>query len=62
MDATLLSVLACPQCRGKLLLQEKGLVCAPCALLYPFVDTIPVLLTEEAVALSAAEVQALVHE
>lgn len=46
----LLEILACPECKGGLLLtdQEDGLVCEACGVLYPIVDDIPVLLKEEA--------------
>ena len=54
MDSELLSILACPKCRGSLtLLQcqgvDSGLECAACAVVYPIKDDIPVLLIEEAV-------------
>ena len=46
----LLELLACPQCRSGLSLQENGTVlrCARCALGYPIRDGIPVLLVSEA--------------
>ena len=56
MDSELLSILACPKCRGPLALirthgKDSGLECAACAVLYPIKDDIPVLLIEEAVPL-----------
>ncbi len=46
----LLAVLACPKCKGDLVLEEKfsGLVCQKCALLYEIRDGIPIMLPEEA--------------
>ncbi len=46
----LLDILACPGCKGDLLLDKegKGLVCDKCKLLYEIRDGIPILLTEEA--------------
>ncbi len=46
----LLSVLACPKCKGEVRLTEKqdGLVCEACKLVYPIKDEIPVMLIDEA--------------
>lgn len=54
MDSELLSILACPKCRGPLSPLEQdsgegGLECPACAVVYPIRDRIPVLLIEEAV-------------
>jgi len=55
----LLEILVCPQCKGDLALhssypgQHEALDCAACALRYPIEDGIPVMLTEEALALPA---------
>ena len=53
----LLAVLACPKCKGDLILEEKlsGLVCQRCALLYEVRDGIPIMLPEEAKPLSQAQ-------
>ncbi len=58
MDNELLSILACPKCRGPFTLLRRddadaGLECAACAAVYPVRDDIPVLLIEEAVPLDA---------
>ena len=58
MDNELLSILACPKCRGQLSLLRRdnadaGLECAACAVVYPIRDDIPVLLVEEAASLDA---------
>jgi uncharacterized protein YbaR (Trm112 family) len=50
----LLNILACPQCKGRLRVDEEKdqLVCDACALGYPVRDDIPVMLIDEAVRLS----------
>ena len=49
-DKTLLGILTCPQCKGKLTLapEENGLVCPTCKLEYPIRDDVPVMLADEA--------------
>ncbi len=46
----LLDILACPQCRGDVVLTEKrdGLICKKCKLLYEIKDDIPIMLIDEA--------------
>jgi uncharacterized protein YbaR (Trm112 family) len=46
----LLEILACPQCKGDIHLNDKGdgLICDKCRLLYEIRDDIPVMLIEEA--------------
>ncbi len=53
----LLAVLACPKCKGDLVLEERlsGLVCQKCALLYEIRDGIPIMLPEEAKPLSEVD-------
>ena len=55
MDSKLLDILACPVCKGPLLLQRKTseLVCRLDRLGYPIRDEIPVLLEDEARRLAA---------
>ena len=50
LAADLLSILACPKCKGEIKLSgnEKTLVCESCRLVYPIREGIPILLTEEA--------------
>ncbi|MCM0756097.1 Trm112 family protein [Desulfovibrio aminophilus] len=50
----LLDILACPVCKGKLVLlpASDGLLCEACALVYPIKDEIPVMLTDEAAPLA----------
>ncbi|MCL1825356.1 MAG: Trm112 family protein [Betaproteobacteria bacterium] len=61
MDAKLLEILVCPLCKGPLdyLKENQELVCKPDRLAFPIRDGIPVMLEEEARALSAEEVDAL---
>ena len=49
----LLEILACPQCKGPVVLSENedGLVCRACGLVYPIRDGIPVMLIDEAARL-----------
>lgn len=45
----LLEILACPQCKGALQLQDdKGLLCEKCLLLYEIRDDIPIMLIDQA--------------
>lgn len=45
----LLDILACPQCKGALQLQdEKALLCEKCLLLYEIRDDIPIMLIDQA--------------
>ncbi|MBT1075989.1 Trm112 family protein [Geobacter grbiciae] len=46
----LLEILACPRCKGEVLLREDedGIVCNSCRLVYPVRDGIPVMLVDEA--------------
>ena len=47
----LLAILACPRCKGRLLLTSTGdgLGCPRCRVAYPITDDIPVMIFEEAV-------------
>ena len=46
----LLEILACPQCKGDIRLNEtqNGLICDRCKLLYRIQDDIPIMLIDEA--------------
>jgi hypothetical protein len=46
----LLEILACPQCKGDVVLTESqdALVCGACKLRYPIKDDIPIMLIDEA--------------
>lgn len=57
LSKDLLAILACPQCKGKLLHRPENpsLDCGTCRLSYPVRDNIPVLLTGEAKKLPDGE-------
>lgn len=50
INKELLDILACPKCKGDLVLTETqdGLICGACKLCYPVRDDIPVMLIDEA--------------
>ena len=50
VDAELLQILACPQCKTPVHLVKNGtaLRCATCHRVYPIKDDIPVMLVDEA--------------
>ncbi|MFY9397684.1 MAG: Trm112 family protein [Desulfomonilia bacterium] len=50
IDKKLLDILACPKCKGRLVLEEdqSGLVCNACRLRYRIEDGIPIMLIDEA--------------
>jgi uncharacterized protein YbaR (Trm112 family) len=53
IDRKLLEILACPKCKGDLILKkdEDGLICKTCELIYPIKDDIPIMLIDEAIKL-----------
>ncbi|MCU0976857.1 MAG: Trm112 family protein [Steroidobacteraceae bacterium] len=57
MDTKLLDILACPVCKGPLVLvrDSRELVCRADRLAYPIRDGIPVMLEEEARRLSSED-------
>jgi uncharacterized protein YbaR (Trm112 family) len=57
MDAKLLTILACPVCKGELLFKrdQQELWCKADGMAFPVRDDIPVMLTEEARTLSSDE-------
>ncbi len=61
VDKKLLDILACPLCKGPLVLRkaEQELVCKGDRLAFPIRDDIPVMLEEEARELSLDEVEVL---
>ncbi|MEW6109022.1 MAG: Trm112 family protein [Nitrospirota bacterium] len=54
INKELLDILACPKCKGDVVLAEKedGLICKKCKLVYPVKEGIPIMLVEEAVSVS----------
>ncbi len=61
MDRRLLDILVCPICKGPLryLREQQELVCKVDHLAYPIRDGIPVMLEDEARALSDEEAESL---
>ena len=57
MDKKLLSILACPICKGELIYEKEKneLICRADALAFPIRDDIPVMLESEARTLSTDE-------
>lgn len=57
MDKKLLSILACPLCKGDLKYdrEQKELICRPDGLAFPIRDGVPVMLESEARTLSTDE-------
>tara|TARA_B100000795_G_scaffold12089_1_gene8323 strand:+ start:55 stop:234 length:180 start_codon:yes stop_codon:yes gene_type:complete len=57
MDKTLLTILACPSCKGSLIYRkvEQELTCPICRVAYPIHDDIPVMLIDEARVLATDE-------
>ena len=55
MDKTLLSLLVCPLCKGKLVLKQQELWCLFDRVAYPIRDDIHVMLTQEARQISLEE-------
>jgi uncharacterized protein len=49
LNKKLLEILACPQCHGKVRLDENlnGLICDQCKLLYDIKNDIPIMLLDE---------------
>jgi uncharacterized protein YbaR (Trm112 family) len=59
IDAEFLALLACPACKGELILRsEDRLYCASCRRSYPVRDDIPVLLLDEATVEDEKDVRA----
>ena len=53
----LLEILACPKCKGPVVLtpEQNGLICKSCQLLYEIRDDIPVMLIDEAKKINKVE-------
>ena len=48
IDEALLTVLACPACKGGVRPEDKKIVCGKCGKRYPIRNGIPVMLVDEA--------------
>lgn len=55
INQELLDILACPQCKGEIHLNDTqdGLICEACRLVYEIRDDIPIMLIEEAKPLNS---------
>lgn len=55
LSKDILDILVCPQCKGKLYLNdtEQGLICDKCKLLYEVKDDIPIMLIDQATPIKA---------
>ena len=51
LNPELLTILACPTCKGELtrMGDDEGLACPVCGVVFPVRDDIPIMLVEEAV-------------
>ena len=49
IDKVLLSMLACPACRGDVGEKDEMIICASCGRQYPVRNGIPIMLVDEAV-------------
>lgn len=54
----LVSVLACPKCKGPLVLDSKGFTCGACRLLFKVEDDIPNFLLTDALPVAPADAPA----
>ena len=61
MDAKLLEILVCPLCKSQLIYHklERELICKADRLAFPIQDDIPVMLADEARALTLEETEKL---
>ncbi|WP_119343720.1 Trm112 family protein [Facilibium subflavum] len=59
MDTKLLNIIVCPSCKSPLVYDKdrQVLVCKAEKLAYPIIDGIPVMLVDEAKALSLEEIK-----
>jgi len=48
MDKELLDLLACPVCKSSVKINNAGLACTKCKRVYPLIEGIPIMLSEEA--------------
>ena len=55
IDQRLLEILACPDCKADVKLEDEKIVCTGCGKRYPIRDGIPIMLIEEAEVPEASE-------
>lgn len=51
LNKDLIDVLACPKCKGDVIVTEDKVICESCKVYYPIEDDIPVMLIDRAVDL-----------
>lgn len=59
MDKSILDILVCPLCKGKLILKQDELICSFDRLAYPIRDGIPVMLENSARIITLEEKEQL---
>lgn len=47
IDKDLLDILACPLCKGDVILEDGKIICKKCKKKYPIKDGIPIMLIDE---------------
>ncbi|MCD6472415.1 Trm112 family protein [Candidatus Aerophobetes bacterium] len=55
LNKELLKILACPICKGELILKGDKLICLKCKKYYPIKDGIPIMIIDEAKELNREE-------
>lgn len=48
VDKKLLEIIACPECKNDVILNQGKIVCTGCGKKYPIKDNIPIMMVEEA--------------
>ena len=48
IDKELISILACPACKGNVEQQDQRIVCVECGRRYPIKEGVPVMLVDQA--------------
>lgn len=61
MDRELLSILACPKCKGDVQPKGKFILCRKCKLAYPILGDVPDMLIEDAWKLDKAQKAGFKH-
>ena len=49
IDKKLLEILACPSCKGEVVVEQEKIVCRQCGRKYPIKDGIPIMLIEKSI-------------
>ena len=62
LDAWLLEILACPECKARVALEEERLVCVQCGRRYRIDNGIPIMLIDESEVVDQAEFDRIMAE